>query len=544
MSTLPQLPQAASAPAARLVLTWWNQELNLHRLKHQSAKNVDEKGHTLVARIGVQGDENISSAVISPTGDFIAVSTSAEVKFFQLIRPAKKAEASIKIRRVELEEPLGGARQLQLSSDGKWLALITHSNEVNMIRIVIDTDTRDVRILPKIVSLERQSRAKAKSEKSAATLAALQNYSRLITRIQFSPDSKALAASDLSGFIDSWILEGHEDPTAPEVDEPARIAKTSINQDDEVDDEDEEAEEDSPIVILGQHWIRNPTAALLPKLSSPPNILSFRPSTSPQPSQEPNGNPAVHPTRHNPHPIAHVTPKGPYHLIVLTSQHHLFEFDLLHGKLTDWSKNNPPANLPEKFTFLRDRAMGCSWHVKGGAARIWLYGSTWVQMLDLSKDLPEKNRATEEYSKRKRGGGNELSHKRPRVAPVGLAPETLKVVNGHVTKPKIAKESKFPSELNGNTSVADANGDSDDDVLQSGRLRPREQHEAEAVRDTKKDGSPAFWQTRVYRSILGMVNMGERNECLETAIIERPIQELDLPDRNMPAHELPRELGG
>ncbi|KAF2437176.1 WD40 repeat-like protein [Tothia fuscella] len=528
MSTLPQLPQTASAPSARLILSYWNQEISLHRMKRQSAKAVDEKGGSLVARIGLHGDENITSATISPTGNFIIAATAAEVRFFQLSRRTNDADGSLKIRKIEVDEPVDSVRQLHLSPDGKWLALITHTNNVELLRLVVDDEKARVRVIPKRVPLNRITRTRAEDDRRHK-VTGLRAYSRTVSRIQFSPDSKVLVAGDLSGHIDSWILEGHEDLTAPEVDESVRS--------DDSDDEDDKDNEDETIVILGQHWTSNPSTHLLPQLSSAPILLTFRPPTpSVKPKSEPNGNPAVHPTRHNRHPIAHDTPQGLYHLIVLTAQHQLYEFDLLQGKLTEWSKINDSRNLPEKFTQIKDRAMGCEWHTKGESTRLWLYGSTWLFMFDLSQNFPERPQE-DEGSKRKRDDDNRGVNKRQKAMPVGLAPQTKKVVNGHIVKQE--KENHALPYLNGTSGENDEEGDSgDEDFDLGGRLRGREL----AVQQTKrsKNDPLLWWHTRIYRSILGMVTLGSRPECLETVIIERPIQDLALPPRYMAAHERPK----
>jgi U3 small nucleolar RNA-associated protein 4 len=521
---------------------------------------MDEKVHKLAARIGLKGDENITSAAISPDGSFLVVSTSADVRLFQISQGQKERDGSLKIKKVELETPLSGARLLQISPDGKWLTLINYANEVTVARIVTDVATGGVRIVPRLIDLERLTRTseaeqvlsgsghvltrtgttKTGSQK-VKTTTPLGRYARTVTRVQFSPDSRMLVASDLSGYIDSWILKGHEDRTALEVDIATNgFAEKAVESDDEDDDED-----NALVIVLGQHWVRNPTSELLPKLESAPLLLSFRPTIPGKKKKfEPNGNPAVHPTRNNPHPIAHDVIQGSYELVVLTTYHRLFEFDLSAGKLTDWSKRNPSVNLPEKFTIIKDRAMGCTWHVKGGSQRLWMYGSTWLFMLDLSQDFDESapkeglNGANSDIlrqgQKRKRDdepGSNKLNKDQI----VGFAPRIRKIVDGKVVAEKKSINNKLAKVDDGSSE------DEEEDVDMGGRLKdgkdPTQADRATSLSRKNRKGPSRLWSTPRYRPVLGMANIGSSPECLEMVVIERPVHELDLPPRFMAPYE-------
>jgi U3 small nucleolar RNA-associated protein 4 len=542
ISTLPQVPPVASASSSRLVLSWWEREINIWRFKKQNASAIDEKVHKLVARVGLQGDENITCAAISSDGNFLIVSTAAEVKLFQI---QNKQDGGLRIRKIDLEKPLGGARLIQLSPDGKWLAIVNHSSDVRIARVVIDDTTGNVRLLPKLIELERLTRTDAEAEsldglgrvvtkakRNTKTASPLGVYARTVTRVQFSPDSKALAASDLSGYIDSWLLEGHEDTTASEIDVATYTSTEKASDSDEDDDQDDET---TVVILLGQHWRSNPSSELLPKLESAPLLLSFRPSI-PEKKQkrEPNGNPAVHPTRNNPHPIAHTTPTGSYKLVVLTAYHRLFEFDILAGKLTEWSKRNPSANLPEKFTIIKDRAMGCTWHVKGTAQRLWIYGSSWLSMFDLSQDFdaPLRKEASAgvnteilgqgQKRKREAEGGGKLNKNQV----VGFAPKIRKIVDGKVVSTKKRTEDETPV-------LDDPSSEDEEEIDMGGRLNGREETIKQTVLPTTGKSKPKkepekFWNVHRYRSVLGMASIGDSPECLEMVIIERPPLELDM----------------
>jgi U3 small nucleolar RNA-associated protein 4 len=476
---------------------------------------------------------------VSSDGTFLVASTAAEVKLFQI---QNKQDGGLKIRKIDLEQPLGGARLLQLSPNGKWLTIVNHANNVSIARIVSEQTTGSVRFLPKLIDLERVTRTDTeadsldhlgrvvtKAKRNTKTASPLGDYARTITRVHFSPDSKVIVASDLSGYIDSWLLEGHEDTTALEVD-VATAEKASDS-----DDDDDENDENTIVILFGQHWRSNPSSELLPKLESAPLLLSFRPNI-PEKKQkrEPNGNPAVHPTRNNPHPVAHDTFTGSYKLVVLTTFHRLFEFDLLAGKLTEWSKRNPSANLPEKFTIIRDRAMGCTWHVKGTSQRLWIYGSSWLSMFDLSQDFdvpPRKEAQTGAVAdilgqgqKRKRDGegGNKLD----KTQIIGFAPKIRKIVDGKVVSTKKHTENESPI-------LDDASSEDEEEIDTGGRLNGQEDTTKPTVapvagkRKQRKEPEK-FWNVHRYRSVLGMASIGDSPECLEMVIIERPPLELDL----------------
>ena len=246
-----------------------------------------------------------------------------------------------------------------------------------------------MRLLSKAVELRRIQRERVKQTLQHGSLG---NYDRTIIRIAFSDDSRILVVGDLSGYLDSWVLEGHEDLTQELGDDARDVRSSSTSSSDDSDDE-----EKRPAVILGQHWIRNPAATLLPKLPSAPLVLSFRPSTpSSNPPATVNGNTAVHPTRHNPHPHSHDLPAGEDRLLALTSEHHIYEFQILKGNLSDWSRRNPTQTLPAEFRENRDRAMGCVWDISEAQQRVWLYGSGWLWMFDLAKDFPSSDKSAKD----------------------------------------------------------------------------------------------------------------------------------------------------
>lgn len=494
--------------------------MNIWRLERPHGHKKD-KVHKLVARIGLQGDENITDAAISADGSVLAVSTMANTRIFQLSRRKNDLDGGLKVRKIESEMTLPGSRLLQLSRNGHWLSIVDQSNQVSLVRLVLNTESELLRILPALIELDVPSR-ESKDERPTA----LDSYIHTVARLQFSPDGKVLVASDLSGYINSWIVEGHEDLTAAEVDAPEHDdSKSSSSSEDEEEDE-------RPTIILGQHWKYNDATKLLPKLKSAPIILSFRPEKVRSPKPKPNGNPAVHATRNNPHPVSHDIPEGPYELLVLTAQHELYEFDLLEGRLTPWSKRNPTRLLPAQFQKIRDRAMGDMWHTSGKLQRWWIYGSNWMFMLDLSQDFEEAKSEPHlehtiilETKKRKREDESGAGGKKPRSELEGLEPKVEKFVDGK----RIGAVEKKPLLLNDfakeeDSEEEDEEEDGLDAVFDRDEVKPQR-------RRYGKLGPPASWCSFGYRSILGMVDIGSTDGCLETVIVERPVFDLDLPPR-------------
>jgi U3 small nucleolar RNA-associated protein 4 len=164
---------------------------------------------------------------------------------------------------------------------------------------------------------------------------------------------------DLAGYIDTWVVEGHEDTAAPEID--IDDATPAANDDDGSDDDEEQTSEQ--ITYLGQHWIRNPSGHLLPQLDSTPVLLSFQPSLDASNQPEPNGNPAVHPTRNNPHPHSHELPTTDYRLLLVSAEHQLYLFDVMSSRLSEWSRRNPTSSYPHEYKQLDLPAKGCIWDV-------------------------------------------------------------------------------------------------------------------------------------------------------------------------------------
>ncbi|KAF2030308.1 small nucleolar ribonucleo protein-like protein complex subunit [Setomelanomma holmii] len=533
LPSLPPSPPLISAPDARLLVSWWNTELRVWRVKPQDDGGERPK---VVARLALQGEENITSASITSDGMLLAVATTSTVKLFQLLQPQSRAVSSLRIRKLEMPS-ISGARIVRLSATGKWLSAMDADNDIQLVRIVRTDDAADLpRALNTTQHLHRLSRDNVKHTQLDGST---EGYARTIAHSEFSTDGNVFAVVDLAGFVDTWVTEGHEDSTAPEVD----IDDAAPMETNDDDSDDEEKHTQAHITFLGQHWIRNPSGHLIPRLDSTPVLLSFQPNHEELAHLEPNGNPAVHPTRHNPHPHAHDLPTMNYRLLLVSADHQLYLFDVMSGGLSDWSKRNPPSSYPHEYLQLDLPAKGCIWDVKNSQHRIWLYGEKWLFMFDLTRDLS----ISESSRKRKwnghkdnSGAGDSISH----------------------SERSITKMRKFDGKQNSETGWAKwtdidpANSGDDaaedevmDDVQLLANLRrsnteagqangrlPKVDGTEEAI--SKQQQSETWWHTFKYRPILGILPVGENaSDVPEVVLVERPSWDLDLPPRFVGAHE-------
>ena len=329
----------------------------------------------------MQNDEYITSASISAPipqngGHILAVSTIAEVKLF-LLRPsrASSSSASLRVSKItipdslrlealedednsddEMEEDIDlaneGARLVRISPDRRWLSVVTPDSRVLIVKLAVEPPANPkskstATFESSVFELPRQDRPETApralpppttdtpSKRQRKRLAHridegdLETYPRTINHHLFSSASDLLVVSDLSGYLDTYILVNSTTPT----------------------------------------WKLNPKNPLLPRLSSPLSALTFRPSflsSSPAKSED--------------------------RLILITSkENHIIELHLTTGALSDWSRRNPPTHLPLDFRTLKSHATGTffetsQWETK---QRLWIWSANWLWMFDLLRDLPE-----------------------------------------------------------------------------------------------------------------------------------------------------------
>ena len=592
LSCLPQQVPLASAPQTRYMLSWWGQELRIWSVTSRTTQLGNENTqselppedpHKLLAKILLQGDEHITSAALAPNGQIIAVSTIAETKFFKL----QKKDFALKVRPHTnlLENSKTGTRVLQFSPDGHWLLLLKPDNSLSLLRLVEDNSRRSPVIQPSLVGLQRLRRDPVARKAQHGSLG---RYDRSITRVAFSSDSKMLATCDISGYIDTWLLEGYEDLDQEEEKQDSN-EQTQFSSDPDSDSDSET--EPPPTLIFGQKWIRNPAGHLILKLEKPPLVLSFRPSppsTSPTPPTLTNGVAGLHPTRHTPHPHSHDLPKGEDRLLIITCDNSILELNILTGRLSDWFRRNPPRLLPAEYRELRDPAKGILWDVNASYTRIWIYGVSWLWMFDPSRDflnpdardndddpLSNQKRLTngtsadneshETTKKRKRRGKDTGAGSRRHDSELnlGISRISKQFEGADPTSSKlITLEQSHNDDFASFPPSSSSSDDDEDDIATSKALLslrrggddamdldgPSSDAEEEATNAKKP---PAFWRTLKYRPIFGIVPIGNGDEGLqeedgqqeggkgglEVALVERPPWDMDLPARYHGEHE-------
>jgi U3 small nucleolar RNA-associated protein 4 len=582
---LPQKPQISSAPQSRLMLTWWDREISIWYLSRPRGEDdstgdvvADDESHQLVAKLLLRGEENITSAHLAANGTLVVVATAAAVKLFQLRR--RKGQGVIRYRARQLELPAAiakfGAKIATFSPDSRWLCVVRLSNVMVMAKLVHSGSAEErPQFSEPVVKLTRSKREVLGNANDVG----LDVYLKRICSLAFSTDSRVLAVGDLSGRTDIWVLEGHEE-TMQEVSAPNafRFAHRSESPS-STSSEDDDSDDDNTIVVQGQKWIRNPAAAILPKLDSAILVLSFRPRVRKQSPQLTNGNVGLHATRHNPHPHSHDLPIDDAKLVAVTATHQVTEFDIATGGLSEWSRRNPAAYLPPLLKTIKDPAMGCIWDTGDCHERLWLYGATWLFMLDLSRDLPgpqsvgqigryevldpledmqRKRRRSREDTKisvkRNTGAGDTIDpadastrigqHSWRSQAGDAKDQQLIAMEEAHVLESDsdsgftlqqsalaLLRRKEKSGTLNGpldgdGLTVVDAMGQDPTSKQHSGKGEPI------------SNDLPGSWHTFQYRSIFGIVPIGQshpahrgkRTEAghnLEIAIVERPTPDID-----------------
>ncbi len=581
---LPQQPQICSSPSSRLMLTWWDREISIwhvsrpRRTDYDSEdENPDQETHQLAATLLLKGDENITSAHISTDGSLIAVATVAGVKLFQIRTQKHNGSLLCRTRQVDVPAAIAnfGAKIVRFSPDTHWLVAIRLNNVAVMAKTLRTGSSKDrPRFLSQIVKLTRSTRQRDVKNCDNG----LDNYLDTIRSIDFAPDSRLLAVGDLSGRIDIWLLEGYED-TTPKSDIGSGVKSRASSSSSDTDSSDDDSDEDDVVVVQGQKWIRNPAGASLPKLGSAVSILSFHPASPSSSRKSTNGNVGLHATRHNPHPFSRDLPTGEVKLIAVTIENHITEFEVLKGGLSDWSRRNPAALLPNTLQKIKDSAMACFWTGEADHDRLWLYGATWLFMLDMSQDLPDPqtvgrigdhevlNHVENVQRKRKRSNLDvKMSPKRNTGAGDAIRDLDAYIGTGHqLSKSKGSNpiDEELLEMLKPESSSSDDNDkpssykstlallrrkytpDTSNDYVGvngtshvNGEVRNNDDSEPYAV--TTSETWPKTWHTFMYRAIYGMVPVGASGYSteddagenmatsgnLEMAIVERPLWEL------------------
>ncbi|SPQ18035.1 82964c3f-c1a2-4164-9af4-3ad1a8ea1f17 [Thermothielavioides terrestris] len=516
---LPQNPPLQSAPKARLVVSWWGNEIRIWQLLSPAHQLLDDpkagfslrNNRKFLAQIMVKGDSHISSAAISEDGTLLVASTATDIKAFQLEFTEGAGAEQLHIRKVDMASSGLAATKIQISPDKQWVSWVEDGSKVMIARVQDTESTAGTSLaISRPYRLRRLRRLVAKH----LLLGGLGSYDRNITLMAFSPDSKMLSVADLAGYIDTWVLRVPGEQTNGADGGDDDDGATSESSD---DSSDEEQEDD----VVGRRWVRNPKANLLPKLTAAPVVLSF--SRTPRDA-------------------------GDYDLLVITTLKQLLIFNPLRGELSEWSRRNTYPKLPEQFRDTRDHVKGVVWQ----GPRAWIYGASSLFMLDLSQDFcPEKDALAgktgqKRGTKRKRDG--QEGGAGGRMEKYSLAPQRVRTAVG----PDGEKwEDVEMADAEDQKSIGASSGvdDDDDEDVGGGELqRLRDDHSANGNTETAQKEELAkarWWHTYQFRPILGIVPVEsgqqdgltngdvaeERPAPLEVALVERPLSGDDLPER-------------
>ncbi|EAQ93452.1 hypothetical protein CHGG_01687 [Chaetomium globosum CBS 148.51] len=518
--TLPHLPQTAplhSAPIARFLLSWWENEIRIWHLLSPAQKLLDDpqaalslrKNRKLLAQVLVKGDSYISSAVISEDGTLLVASTATDIKIFQLDFSKGTQTEQLQIRKVDMLTAGLAATKVQISPDNRWISWVEEGSKV----MVAQVHTTESEVGPTYtISLPHKLHRLRRQIPKHLLLGGLGSYDRNVTQIAFSPDSRLFSVADLAGFIDTWVLRGPGEGangTSGGDDDDAASESSDDSSDEETDD------------VAGERWVRNPNAKLLPKLSAAPVLLSFAKTQRDD---------------------------GDYDMMTITAVKTLLVFNPLRGALSEWSRRNTYPKLPAQFRDTRDQVKGAVWQ----GHRAWIYGVSSLFMLDLSQDFDLEKKDSDDKNgqrhgtKRKRGvqeggAGGKMDKQ-------SLAPQRIKTALG----PDGARwEDVEMADADDQKSVGASSGvddDDDDDDTDGGELqRLRDGHgtNGDGAADAEgEEGSkaPKWWHSYQFRPILGIVPIEgvpsltngvvpEGLPPLEVALVERPLTGEDLPER-------------
>lgn len=541
LSHLPHSIPLQSAPLARIIVGWWDREVHIWRLRRPLKDLLDgddveqsiNDNRKLLGRILIKGESNITSTSISRDGTLLVVSTVSAIKAFRLSTSSTSPE-ELKIRKIEIPASIenSGSTLVRVSPNGQWLSWIQDGTKVMVasIKHTTSSDDSQVYVNPRPAKLTRLKRDIPKHVR----LGGLGNYDRRVTHVAFSPDSSILATADLAGYVDTWVMQDGN------LQNGANSSKDDDASPPASDDSSDSESEDEKNVEAGPRWVRNPKAPLFPKLSHAPVVLSFSDAALGS-SLRGKGSEA-----------------DGYILLAVTATSRIYTFHPLEGSLTRWSRRNGVWKLPEEIRGTRDLIKGAVWQ----GSRVWMYGASYLFMLDLALDFTEEADAGARDKKR--------SRKRKRGLDTGAGSRTesgqaLAPTHVRVSLAEDGKKGEWVDVEMADADVDDSQranskdeDDEDDDEETSGgdlqKLRDRESSHKEGEDTTAEDGRDAkprnWWHTYKYRPILGVLPLatddhdsaaetngaGSKNAstvlpALEVALVERPKWDVDMPAR-------------
>ncbi|KOS21531.1 U3 small nucleolar RNA-associated protein 4 [Escovopsis weberi] len=547
ISNLPQQPPISSASKARFIVSWWEREAHIwvirkaaNELLSSGAEDVNlNQNRKLLKTIVVKGDCNIASATINQEGTLLVISTATDIKAFRLEHQDPAKPSDVKIRSLELPQRLrsSGATLVRLAPDGKWLCAVRDGSHVVMTSIEA-ADSESDKPAPMMTTAITTSTTSMHSQKLTRLRrhvprhvqnGGLGSYDRNITQVSFSADSRMLAAADLAGYVDTWILRD-ADADAVEAQGGAPTdggdddASSGSDSDSSEDDADESAARDG----AKARWVRNPSAKLLPKLPSSPVVLSFS--------------------------------EDDYTLAAITASWNVLVFHPLQGTLTPWSRRHPRKALPAPVKDLLDLAKGVFWQ----GSRLWIYGVSFLLMLDMAQDLQQQQQqqvaaaangtavvgaeSQQAGMKRKRvgassGAGGKMAHE-------NLAPHQIgKYANGQWEDVLVYRSASSSSQGDDAATAAESDEEMEDagadgeltqlrnasgasEKLQQLQQQQQQQQDDDEVVSERR----SWWITYKYRPVLGVVPLGGP----EVALVERPTWDVEKQEKYYAGEEWER----
>ncbi|KAI1331427.1 WD40 repeat-like protein [Xylariaceae sp. FL0255] len=539
LSSLPQDPPLQSAYKNRLMISWWDREVSIWRIQTSLGNLIENsdseqelaKNRKLVARILIKGEANVTSASISSDGSLLIVATTSDIKAFSL-KPRNGIHwDELKISKVGVPNQIAstGATRTLISPDNRWICLILVGSVISLLRISQPSEASEQPLIhPKTIRLQRLKR----KIPNQVTLGGLGQYDRTITQATFSPDGLMLAVADLAGYIDTWMLSQRNGS----LENRTNGTSGDHSGDDSSSDSESELEAD---LAEGAQWKRNPNAALIPKLQGAPTVLSFSPHIPS--SQTTTDDEETH----------------DYRLLAVTSRPQVLIIHPTIGSLSSWTRRNPVQKFPAQFRDIRDLVKGALW----SGNRIWLYGNTYLFMFDSSQDLAEpitKVQLIKHGTKRKRGPDSGAGNKMATGA-LGSTRIFKHLEDGMAEE--IALDAPIPDPMD-EDETSQPTGDSDSDESEDeakgelALLRNAQGTDNSGLNSTR---GPTSWHTFKYRPILGIVPLGvdemesladgnsmqvvmngTKPRPLEVALVERPLWEVDIPDRYFGEGEVER----
>ena len=378
LPAVPQLPCIRFCLAHRLAVMWEKRQVRIwslsQRARHAHPRCSSIANHRLKLSLTLLGDEHISGADISPDGRLLVVATVSRIRLFR-IQPSDAVPGS-KLCKQRLDPILSeaGARLVRFSPDSTWLLVVGRDSRLIMTKIAASNHTPYSLVLP--------DRA-TDTAVSAGQRGAHHRLSPVVTCAEFAQDSQRLGIGTSSGEIQIWS-QG-EGPSTCSQEAGKRPADGFNKLLDPRSTEASLAQAHSKLDWGSTVWSTENSCAIK-NVGASPLVLVFRQEKQERRSSS-RGSTCLGDSDHST-PLLDDYSCSALNLIVFTAKHEIFEFRILTGQLSPWSRAHPPNKIPAALHTVADRVMGCFLESRAEGTRLWAYGSTWVCALMLV-DTPE-----------------------------------------------------------------------------------------------------------------------------------------------------------